>query len=59
MSVILHLAGRIVTPLTCHHPGPFSKSRFSSNIDKQYTTDLQIFTNASLRAILPDGTWGV
>lgn len=40
MSVILHLAGRIVTPLTCQHPGPFSKSRFSLNIDKQYTTDL-------------------
>lgn len=59
MSVILHLAGRIVTPLTCQHPGPFSKSRFSLNIDKQYTTDLQIFTNTSLCAILPDGTWGV
>lgn len=50
MSVILHLAGRIVTPLTCQHPGPFSKSRFSLNIDKQHTTDPQIFTNSSLRA---------
>lgn len=59
MSVILHLAGRIVTPLTCQHPGPFSKSRFSLNIDKQYMTDLQIFTTASLCAIIPDGTWGV